>query len=198
MTAFVLATFNRDKVRELTRLLPDAGIELRSLADFPGATSPVEDGQTLLENARIKARAALAVTGMPVIADDTGLEVEALGGEPGVHAAYFAGPRATYDDNVSLMLDRLKGVPAERRGARFRTICVAQFPDGREVIGEGTLEGRILEERRGSGGFGYDPVFGLPDGRALAELNAEEKNAISHRGRAARDLAMKLKAIPYA
>ena len=198
MTAFVLATFNRDKVRELSRLLPDAGIELRSLADFPGATSPVEDGQTLLENARIKARAALAVTKMPVIADDTGLEVEALGGEPGVHAAYFAGPRATYDDNVALLLERLKGVPAERRAARFRTICVALLPDGREVIGEGTLEGRILEERRGSGGFGYDPVFGLPDGRALAELSAEEKNAISHRGRAARDLAMKLRAIPRA
>jgi XTP/dITP diphosphohydrolase len=192
MTAFVLATFNRDKVRELSALLPDAGITLRSLADFPDARSPVEDGQTLLENARIKARAALAVTGLPVIADDTGLEVEALGGEPGVHAAYFAGPRATYDDNVALVLDRLKGVPLERRSARFRTICVALFPDGREVIGEGTLEGRILTERRGTGGFGYDPVFGLPDGRALAELSAEEKNAISHRGRAARDLAAKL------
>jgi XTP/dITP diphosphohydrolase len=192
MTAFVLATFNRDKVRELSALLPDAGITLRSLADFPDAASPVEDGETLLENARIKARAALAVTGLPVIADDTGLEVEALGGEPGIHAACFAGPRATYDDNVRLLLDRLKGVPLERRGARFRTLCVALFPDGREVIGEGVLEGRILEQARGTGGFGYDPVFGLPDGRALAELTPDEKNAISHRGRAARDLAAKL------
>lgn len=195
---FVLATFNRDKVRELGALLPDAGITLRSLADFPDARSPVEDGETLLENARIKARAALAVTGLPVIADDTGLEVEALGGEPGVHAAYFAGPGATYDDNVRLLLERLKGVPAERRAARFRTMCVALFPDGREVIGEGALEGRILEEARGSGGFGYDPVFGLADGRALAELSAAEKNAISHRGRAARDLAAKLTAIARA
>lgn len=197
MTAFVLATFNRDKVRELSALLPDAGIELRSLADFPDARSPVEDGNTLIENARIKARAALAVTGLPVIADDTGLEVAALGGEPGVHAAYFAGPRATYDDNVSLLLERLKGVPTERRGARFRTVCVALFPDGREVIGEGTLEGRILTERQGTGGFGYDPVFGMPDGRALAEYSAEEKNAISHRGRAARDLAAKLSTISH-
>ena len=192
MTAFVLATFNRDKVRELGALLPGAGITLRSLADFPDATPPVENGGTLLENARIKAQAARAVTGLPVIADDTGLEVEALGGEPGVHAAYFAGPRATYDDNVRLLLDRLKGVPTERRGARFRTLCIALFPDGREVVGEGVLEGRILEQARGTGGFGYDPVFGLPDGRALAELSAEEKNAISHRGRAVRDLAAKL------
>lgn len=198
MTAFVLATFNRDKVREFGALLPNAGIELRSLADFPAATSPVEDGQTLLENARIKARAALAVTGLPVIADDTGLEVDALGGEPGVHAAYFAGPGATYDDNVKLLLERLKGVSPNRRGARFRTLCVALFPDGREVIAEGVLEGRILEERRGSGGFGYDPVFGLPDGRTLAELSASEKNAISHRGRAARDLAAKLSAVTRA
>jgi XTP/dITP diphosphohydrolase len=192
---FVLATFNRDKAREWGALLPDAGIELRSLADFPGATSPVEDGETLLENARIKARAALALTALPVIADDTGLEVDALGGEPGVHAAYFAGPHATYDDNVHLLLDRLKGVPHARRGARFRTVCVALFPDGREVIGEGVLEGRILDERRGAGGFGYDPVFGLPDGRALAELTPDEKNGLSHRARAVRDLAGKLAAM---
>src|SRR5262245_6845716 len=124
MTTFVLATFNRDKVRELSALLPDAEIEFRSLADFPDARSPIEDGATLLENARIKAHAAVVVTGLPVIADDTGLEVDALDGEPGVHAAYFAGPRATYDDNVQLLLDRLKGVPADQRDARFRTVCV--------------------------------------------------------------------------
>jgi XTP/dITP diphosphohydrolase len=192
MTAFVLATFNRDKARELEALLAGAGITLRTLAEFPDARSPVEDGETLLENARIKARAALAVTGLPVIADDTGLEVEALGGEPGIHAARFAGLRATYGDNLRLLLDRLKGMPLERRGARFRTICVAVFPDGGEVIGEGVLEGRILEQARGTGGFGYDPVFALPDGRTLAELTADEKNGISHRARAVRDLAAKL------
>jgi XTP/dITP diphosphohydrolase len=194
MTTFVLATFNRDKARELEALLRDAGITLRTLADYPGATAPVEDGATLLENARIKAVAAVAVTGLPAIADDTGLEVDALGGEPGIHAARFAGSGATYDDNVRLLLDRLTGVLPARRGARFRTMCIARFPDGREVIGEGVLEGRILESRRGTGGFGYDPVFGLPDGRALAELTPDEKNALSHRARAVRDLAGKLAA----
>ena len=192
MTGFVLATFNRDKARELEALLAGAGITLRTLAEFPDARSPAEDGETLLENARIKARAALAATGLPAIADDTGLEVEVLGGEPGIHAARFAGPGATYDDNVRLLLDRMKGVAPEQRGARFRTMCVALFPDGREVIGEGVLEGWILEQARGSGGFGYDPVFGLSDGRTLAELTADEKNAISHRARAVRDLAAKL------
>ena len=198
MTVFVLATFNRDKARELEALLAGAGITLRTLAEFPDARSPVEDGATLLENAMIKARAALAATGLPAIADDTGLEVEALGGAPGIHAARFAGPRATYDDNVRLLLDRLDGVPSERRGARFRTVCVGLFPDGREVIGEGVLEGRILEQARGTGGYGYDPVFGLPDGRTLAELTAAEKNAISHRARAVRDLAEKLAALARA
>jgi len=194
MTAFVLATFNRDKARELEALLAGAGITLRTLAEFPDARSPVEDGETLLENARIKARAALAATGLPAIADDTGLEVEALGGEPGIHAARFAGPGATYDDNVRLLLDRMKGVAPEQRGARFRTMCVALFPDGREVVGEGVLEGWILEQARGICGFGYDPVFGLSDGRTLAELTPDEKNAISHRARAVRDLAEKLAA----
>jgi len=194
MTTFVLATFNRDKARELAALLDGAGIVLRTLADHPGASAPLEDGATLLENARIKAMAAVAVTGLPAIADDTGLEVDALGGEPGIHAARFAGPDATYDDNVRLLLARLTGVPRDRRGARFRTVCVARFPDGREVVGEGVLEGQILESRRGTGGFGYDPVFGLPDGRTLAELTPDEKNALSHRARAVRDLAGKLAA----
>jgi XTP/dITP diphosphohydrolase len=190
----VLATFNRDKAREMNVLLADAGITLRTLADFANATPPAEDGDSLIENARIKARAAFAHTGRASIADDTGLEVDALGGEPGVHAARYAGPGATYADNVRLLLERLKGVPPGRRGGRFRTVCVALFPDGREVVGEGTLAGRIAESPRGDGGFGYDPVFLLEDDRTLAELSAEEKNAISHRSRAVRDLASKLAA----
>jgi XTP/dITP diphosphohydrolase len=192
---FVLATFNRDKARELEALLGDAGVKLRTLADFPGAEPPHEGGTTLIENARIKARAAFAHTGLPAIADDTGLEVDALGGEPGVHAARFAGPAATYADNVRLLLERLKGVPAERRGARFRTVCVAVFPEGRELVGEGMLEGRILTAPRGDGGFGYDPVFQVAGmDRTLAELPAAEKNAISHRSRAVMALAEKLAA----
>ena len=189
---FVLATFNRDKAHELVPLLAGAGVTLRTLAEFPGAVAPDEDGATLLDNARIKARAALAHTGLPAIADDTGLEVDALDGAPGVRAARFAGPDARYEDNVRLLLERLAGVPAARRAARFRTVCVAAFPDGREATGEGALEGRIVDEARGSEGFGYDPVFELPDGRTLAELPAAEKNAISHRSRAVRDLAAKL------
>ncbi|MFI5371336.1 MAG: non-canonical purine NTP pyrophosphatase [Candidatus Eisenbacteria bacterium] len=189
---FVLATFNRDKTRELTPLLAGAGITLETLADHPRATPPAEDGATLLDNARIKARAAMVLTGKPAIADDTGLEVDALGGAPGAEAARFAGPDASYADNVALLLARLAGVPSERRGARFRTVCVACFPDGREMAGEGVLEGRITGTPRGSEGFGYDPVFELPDGRTLAELPAAEKNAISHRARAVRALAEQL------
>jgi XTP/dITP diphosphohydrolase len=189
---FVLATFNPDKARELEPLLAEAGIVLETLVSYAGATAPVESGASLLENARIKARAARALTGKPAIADDTGLEVDALSGAPGVHAARFAGPEATYADNVRLLLERLAGVPAARRTARFRTVCVACFPDGREVTGEGWLDGRIRETPHGSGGFGYDPVFELADGRTYAELAPAEKNAISHRGRAVRALAAKL------
>jgi len=192
---FVLATFNPDKARELEPLLAGAGFALEILAGRPGVAAPEEHGTTLLENARIKARAALAATGLPAIADDTGLEVDALGGAPGVHAARFAGPDATYADNVRLLLERLAGVPAERRTARFRTVCVACFPDGTELEGEGALEGRITTSPRGSGGFGYDPVFEFADGRTYAELTAAEKNAISHRSRAVRALVEKLVAV---
>lgn len=190
---FVLATFNRDKARELEALLALPGLELVSLAEWPGAVAPIEDGATLLDNARIKARAALALTGLPAIADDTGLAVDALGGAPGVHTARFAGPAATYEDNVRHLLHALEQVPASARAARFQTCCVAAFPDGREVVANGQLEGRIATERRGSGGFGYDPVFELPDGRMLAELEHDEKNALSHRGQAVKALAARLR-----
>src|SRR5262249_26958745 len=155
--------------------------------------SPEETGATLLENATLKAEAALRFTGLPAIADDTGLEVDALGGAPGVHAARFAGPDATYADNVRLLLERMRGVPAERRAARFRTVCVACFPDGRTLVGEGAVEGRIAVAPRGAAGFGYDPVFELPGpGKTFAELSASEKNRVSHRARAARALAAQL------
>lgn len=189
---FVLATFNRDKARELEALLALPGLELVSLAEWPDAAAPIEDGATLLDNARIKARSALARTGLPAIADDTGLAVDALRGAPGVHTARFAGPDATYEDNVAHLLRALEQVPAAARSARFQTCCVAAFPDGREVVAEGQLEGRIATERRGTGGFGYDPVFELPDGRMLAELSHDEKNAISHRGQAVKALAAAL------
>jgi len=191
---FVLATFNAHKATELQALLALPGLTLVSLAAFPGAVSPEETGATLLENARIKASAAVAHTQLPAIADDTGLEVDALDGAPGVHAARYAGPGATYEANVAKLLAALAGVPAAKRTARFRTVCVALWPDGGEVIAEGVLEGAIIESTRGAHGFGYDPVF-VPagDSRTLAELSEGEKNAISHRGRAARELARLLR-----
>jgi XTP/dITP diphosphohydrolase len=191
----VLATLNRDKARELTAFLDLPGIELTPLADFPGAVAPEETGATLVENATLKAEAALRATGLPAIADDTGLEVDALSGAPGVHAARFAGPGATYADNVRKLLERMEAVPAERRTARFRTVCVAAFPDGRRLVGEGVVEGRITAAPRGDRGFGYDPVFEVPElGKTFAELSAAEKNQRSHRAKAVRALAEALRA----
>jgi XTP/dITP diphosphohydrolase len=188
----VLATFNPGKLRELSALFGASGWRLRSLAEFPGVEPPEETGASLIENARLKADAAVRHTGLPAIADDTALEVEALEGAPGVRSARFAGERATDAENVALLLARLRGVPRERRGACFRTVCIARFPDGSERVGEGVLEGTIAEAPRGTGGFGYDPVFELPEGQTLAELGPMEKNARSHRARAAQALALKL------
>jgi XTP/dITP diphosphohydrolase len=191
----VVATFNRDKARELKELLALPGVELVGLWEWSGAQPPDETGATLLENATLKAEAALRATGLPAIADDTGLEVDVLGGEPGVHAARFAGPGATYADNVRLLLERLAGTPRDKRSARFRTVCVAVFPENVRLVGEGALEGRITAAPRGTKGFGYDPVFEVPElGKTLAELDLVEKNALSHRARAVRALAGRLAA----
>lgn len=191
----VIATFNRDKLAELAALLDRPDLELRSLADVAGAVAPEETGATLEENARIKARAAHALTGWPALADDTGLEVDALNGAPGVHAARYAGPGARYADNVRKLLDALAGVPRARRTARFRTVCVACLDDGRELVADGVLEGWIAERPRGTMGFGYDPVFELDEqGTTLAELDAAGKNRISHRARAVRAMATALDA----
>lgn len=186
---FVVATFNRDKAAELHALLALPDVDLVPLSDWPGAKAPEETGDTLLENARIKARAAVALTRLPAIADDTGLEVDALGGAPGVHAAYFAGRGATHADNVAKLLRELEGVPPERRTARFRTVCLAAWPDGMEISADGVLSGTIIEAPRGTNGFGYDPVFvAKGETRTYAELTDAEKNAISHRARAVRML----------
>ncbi len=184
----VLATANEDKVVEIRRLLP--GIELLPRPDdLPEA---VEDGATLFDNALIKARSLVESTGLPAVADDTGLEVDALDGGPGVHTARFAGPDAGYTENVDHLLEVLEG--ALDRTARFRTVALVLTPGEPPVWAEGSVEGRIAEEPRGGGGFGYDPVF-IPvegDGRTFAEMSEEEKNAISHRGRAFTALAARL------
>ena len=188
---------NPDKLGELRALMGGAGLDLVSLRDVPGAVAPEETGATLTENARLKARAAVALTGLPAMADDTGLEVDALGGRPGVHAARFAGPRATYADNVARLLEELRGVPPERRTARFRTVCLVRDPEGGEVAAEGVLEGRIASAPRGRAGFGYDPVFEVAGlGRTLAELEPDEKNRHSHRAVAARNLLIALGRTP--
>ena len=190
---FILATFNRDKLRELAALLGLPGVALRALCDVPGAVAPEETGATLRENALLKARAALALTGRPALADDTGLEVDALGGRPGLHAARYAGPGATYASNRAKLLAELDGVEPARRSARFRCACVACLPDGRELVAEGVLEGRIALAPRGENGFGYDPVFEVGElGRTMAELSDAEKNALSHRARAVHALAAQL------
>jgi XTP/dITP diphosphohydrolase len=151
----------------------------------------VEDGDTLLDNARIKARALVAATGLPAVADDTGLEVDALDGAPGVLTARYAGEGATYEDNWSKLLRELGD--RDDRAATWRTVALVAFPDGSEVWAEGTCTGAITRAARGSDGFGYDPVF-VPEGdtRTFAELTRTEKNAISHRGHAFRTLATSL------
>lgn len=190
-TRFVLATANPDKAAEIARILADAAAPVELVprpADVPEVD---ETGATLEANARLKAVALATATGLPAIADDTGLEVDALGGAPGVHSARFAGPDATYADNCAHLLERLAATPTARRTARFATVALACWPDGREVAAIGVVEGMIAEAPAGVDGFGYDPVF-VPtegDGRSFAQMRPEEKHAISHRGRAFRTLA---------
>lgn len=185
----VLATANPDKATEIARILADAGLAIDLVPRPVDVPDVDETGATLVENARLKATALVAATGLPAVADDTGLGIDALDGAPGVYSARFAGPDATYADNCALVLERLTGV--DRRTARFTTVAIACWPDGRELVAEGTVEGVITVAPRGGGGFGYDPVFAPVegDGRTFAEMSAAEKHAISHRGRAFRTLA---------
>ena len=181
----VLATRNRHKVIELVALLGDLGIAIRTLDEFPDAPDVVEDGDTCEANAVKKACAIAEFTGFPAVADDTGLEVDALGGRPGVYAARYAGEDATYEDNCRKLLLELQGVPRERRTARFLTVAAIALPSGGIRVAQGILEGEIAEEASGTLGFGYDPVFLIPElGKTLAQLPADQKNTISHRAKA--------------
>jgi XTP/dITP diphosphohydrolase len=181
----VVASKNPDKIGEIEEVLIPLGLadEIVHGLNWPDVD---ETGDNLAENALLKAKAVMEATGLPVLADDTGLEVDALGGEPGVHTARFAGPTATYEENVARLLDVMNGVSGRR--ARFRTVVALVFPDGVEVVAEGSVEGVIAQGRRGAGGFGYDPVFEV-DGRTLSEMTPGEKNSLSHRARAIRALA---------
>ena len=181
----VLATHNRDKVRELAHALLGLPYDVRSLDDFGPWPEVEETGVTLEENALLKADAAVEHFGLLALADDTGLEVDALGGAPGVYSSRYAGIGVSYADNVRKLVREMAGVPAEKRTARFRCVIAVVEPTGRRITVDGVCEGTILDAPRGEGGFGYDPVFLVPElGKTFAELSLEEKRTVSHRGRA--------------
>lgn len=187
----VCASANPDKVTEIVAILGDS-LELMPRPDH--VDDVVEDEDTLVGNARLKAVALVDATGEPALADDTGLEVDALGGAPGVRTARFAGEGASAVDNRRKLLTELNGVPPEERTARFRTVALLRWPDGRELTALGICTGRIAETERGERGFGYDPLF-IPDegdGRTFAEMSEDEKHDLSHRGRALRTLLAEL------
>lgn len=186
-----MASANPDKVAEIALLMADVFEILPRPENIPDV---IEDQDTLVGNARLKAVAIATATGMPAIADDTGLEIDAINGEPGVFTARFAGENATYADNVAKTLRVLEGVPVEQRTARFRTVAILGYPDGSEVVAHGVVEGRIALAASGVDGFGYDPIF-VPKGSGdltFAQMPAEAKHAISHRGRAFRALKEQL------
>jgi len=183
----ILATHNRGKMEEMSAILGHLPVELLALDAFPEIGDIPETGNTLKENAFIKAETVHRLTGLPALADDTGLEVDALNGAPGIYSARYAGADATFDDNYQKILKELHGIPVEKRTARFRTV-IAFVNGGEKEWVEGVAEGRIIEEKRGIGGFGYDPIFYYPPLRkTFAELDSVEKNSISHRGKALRN-----------
>jgi len=184
----VLATNNKDKIREMKNLLEDLPVEIMTSKDFNDFPEIEETGTTLEENAILKAEGIFRVTGLPSLADDSGLEVDYLDGAPGVYSSRYAGPGCTYDDNNRKLLAEMTGVPRERRAARFRCVIAICFAEGDTQIVEGKAEGYITEEKStATHGFGYDPVFFYPPhGKTFAELTLDEKNKISHRGLALR------------
>jgi XTP/dITP diphosphohydrolase len=180
----ILATQNQDKVREIIKLLQGLTIEVVTLRDYPDTPDVLEDGETLTENAVKKASVVAQHTRIVAVADDTGLEVDCLNGAPGVYSSRFSGAHASYADNVAKLLDEMRGVPFEKRHARFRTVIAVC--NGRDVkCVEGICDGVISESPEGSNGFGYDPVFYVPASQlTFAEMTLAEKNRVSHRGRA--------------
>jgi XTP/dITP diphosphohydrolase len=185
MKQLVLATNNKHKAEEFRELLGDLKIEILTLDRFPGIGEVVEDADTIEGNALKKAEEVFQATNLPTLADDSGLEVHYLDKEPGVYSSRYAGPDATYEDNCKKLLMKLRGVPPRRRAARFRCVLSFVAPDNTPQMAEGMCRGIIIESPRGTGGFGYDPVF-LPNGhpKTLAEMTSKEKNSLSHRAKA--------------
>jgi XTP/dITP diphosphohydrolase len=193
VTELHLASRNAKKLQEMQRILEEhlPGVAVVGLDDVPPYDEPVEDQPTFTGNALLKARAGAAATGLPTLADDSGLCVDALNGMPGVLSARWSGPPKSDARNNELLLAQLADVPDERRGAHFACAIACVLPDGRELVVEGRMDGRVIRETRGSGGFGYDVLFEAVEqpGRTTAELSIDEKDAISHRGRALREIA---------
>lgn len=185
MKKLVLATKNPGKARELKELFKDVPLEILSLNDFPALQEVEEDGWSFFENALKKAKAAAEWTGEMSLADDSGLEIEILGGRPGIHSARYSGPQATDRSNIEQVLKELRAYPDKEKRASFRCVLVLYSPDGCCEAFEGTLDGIIIDSPKGSLGFGYDPIFFLPElGKTLAEIPADVKNRISHRAKA--------------
>ena len=188
MMKVVIATHNKDKLKELKKGFSNLSLKLLDLYSFPQIGEIIEDGKTLKDNALIKAKTVYQLTGIPALADDTGLEVDALGGKPGVFTARFAGENCSYMDNVNKMLKVMKNIKESERGAIFKTVM--SFYDGKkELFSEGVVRGIIAQEKKGLAGFGYDSIFyAVEEGKTFAEMTIEKKNIISHRGRAINNL----------
>ena len=188
----VIATHNKDKFKELYHGLSSLNVDLVSLYDFPEIKEIVEDGETLKDNALIKARAVHKITSLPAISDDTGLEVDALAGAPGVFTARYAGENCSYLDNVNKMLKEMYNIPENKRGATFKTV-MAYVDDNVELTSEGIVQGTVTRTKKGVAGFGYDPIFYVPDlEKTFAEMKIEEKNLVSHRSKAIKALKANL------
>lgn len=183
----VLATRNNGKIEEMKTMLSPYGIEVKGVSEYPECPEVEEDGVTFQENARKKAETISKVLGLPALADDSGLEVDAMEGRPGVYSARFAGPHATDEDNINKLIESMKDVPAGERQARFRCVLALAVPGRETWFTEGACEGHIVLEPKGSHGFGYDPIFYLPElEKTMAQLSKDEKNDMSHRGKAVR------------
>ena len=181
----VLATNNRHKIEEVTAILKSLDVEIITKDAYPDFPDVEETGTTLEENAVLKAEVIHKYTGLPALADDSGIEVDALNGEPGVNSARYAGPGCTFADNNAKLLKALKGIPSHKRTARFRCVVAVCFGDGNIRLAEGKIDGRITADLRGRQGFGYDPIFEIPHlGMTFAEMPSEQKNSMSHRGKA--------------
>lgn len=189
----IFATGNEGKMKEIREILQDMNVEVLSLADAGITTEIIEDGTTFEENAIIKARTIMQETGILTLADDSGLEIDYLNKEPGIYSARYLGEHTSYREKNRVIMERLQGVPDEQRTARFVCAIAAALPNGEILTTHGTIEGRIGYEERGENGFGYDPIFYVPEyGCSTSELNSEQKNEISHRGKALRAMREKL------